>query len=67
MKDKNVGTLRPRWARWLYGRRYYGTLTRSLTFDDSRVRRVLEAEGRSTDMINVVQRLNTHQYVQDDI
>lgn len=67
IKDKNVGTLRPRWARWLYGRRYYDTLTRTLTFDTSRLRRALEASGRDTAMTNVVQRLNTHQYGQDDI
>ena len=65
--DKRVGTLRPRWARWLYGRRYYGILTRSLTFDSSAVRSALTAAGRSTEMIDVIQRLNTHRYGQDDI
>lgn len=67
LNDKSVGTLRPRWARWLYGRRYYDRLTRSLTFDDSSVLSVLTSAGRSSEMIDVVQRLNTHRYGQDDI
>lgn len=67
MSDKRVGTLRPRWARWLYGRRYYDTLTHTLTFDDSRLRRTLEDLGADTAMTQVVNRLNTHTYGQDDI
>lgn len=67
MNDKNVGTLRPRWARWLYGRRYYRKMTSTLTFDDSRLRRVLSCAGRPDEMIDVIQRLNTHRYGQDDI
>lgn len=67
LNDKSVGTLRPRWARWLYGRRYYDRLTRSLTFDSTAVRSALTAAGRSAEMIDVVQRLNTHRYGQDDI
>lgn len=67
LKDKNVGTLKRRWARWLYGRRYFGTMTHTLTFDDTRLRQTLEKIGADAPTVHVVQRLNTHQYGQDDI
>lgn len=67
LSDKNVGRIRRRWARWLYGRRYYERLTHTLTFDDAHLHQTLAQLGADTPMIHVVERLNTHVYSQDDI
>lgn len=67
VKDKRVGTIKRRWARWFYGRRYFGTLTRTRTFSDALLRRTLSQTGDDAQMISVVQRLNTHQYGEDDV
>lgn len=42
--NKRVGTLKPRWARWIYGKKRLCRLGSSLTFSDARLRRLMPAD-----------------------
>lgn len=41
LSDKRVYTIKPRWARWLYGKTYYTQLTTTLTFSNDKISQYL--------------------------
>ena len=41
LSDKRVYTIKPRWARWLYGKTYYTQLTRTLTFSNDKISTII--------------------------
>lgn len=59
IKDKRVGTIKPRWAKILYGQSLYGDLTTSRTVDDSDLRALLPADF---EFVNPAEYLKTHVY-----
>lgn len=57
IQDKRVYQIKPRWARWLYGRRFYNQLTTTLTFSSEKTRAALGFEPNC-----VTKYLLTHDY-----
>ena len=64
IKDKRVFQLSARWARLLYGAEYFKTLTTTLTFNNIRMMHALDPDTQLTD---IVQYLNNHDYSNDTI
>ncbi len=64
IKNKDVFSLGSNWARMLYGKSYYRTLTTTLTFNNMRMVHALPEDFK---LIDVVTYLKNHDYSNDDI